>query len=102
MTKSEAILKLQEKHGSAAREVVEDFLTIVKQSISQREPIFIRDLGTFKPIRRKAKKGQLMEQGLGSKFLAKKTIDIPARNTVKFVPSKRLLASIEVFDADEF
>lgn len=95
MTKSEAILRLQEKHGANAREIVEDFLTIVKQSIKQRRPIYIRELGTFKPVIRKAKKGQRMERGFGSKFLAKETIDIPERFYVKFVPSKGLLNKIQ-------
>lgn len=91
MTKSEAILLLEKKHANA-RTIVDEFLTIIEKSLAKQEPVYIRGLGTFKPIVKKAKKGQLIKNGRGKyQSLSVGTIDIPEQNSVKFILSKNLL-----------
>ncbi len=85
MTKNEVAEILSTKTGmkmSTAINAVEGIMEIMSETFSKGESIFLRGFGTYRVVVRKAKTGQDITR--------KKTIHIPERRTVKFIPSKTL------------
>lgn len=85
MTKNEVAEILSDKKGirmSTAIKAVEGIMEIMSDAFSKGESIFLRGFGTYRIVVRKAKTGQDITR--------KKTIHIPERRTVKFIPSKTL------------
>lgn len=85
MTKNEVAEILSTKTGmkmSTAINAVEEIMEIMSETFSKGESIFLRGFGTYRVVVRKAKTGQDITR--------KKTIHIPERRTVKFIPSKTL------------
>lgn len=84
MTKKDIITLITSKTGVETREtltVIEAFISIVKSSVKTGKSITLRHFGTFRHVHRKQKQGRHIAAGT--------QVTIPARNVVKFVPSKR-------------
>lgn len=62
--------------------IVEATLSTVGEGIAKGEDIFIRGLGTFKIVRRKAKVARNIAKGT--------FVEIPEHDAVKFIPCKEL------------
>lgn len=79
MTKVDIVAAVAEKHGltkKLAREVVDTVFDTVITGIENKEKVSIPNLGTFKPIVRKARTGVNPQ--------TKEKIQIAEKNTVKF------------------
>ncbi len=83
MTKADIVKKLHEKIGvekDAAQVIVEEFMSVVKESLTSGENVYLRGFGTFEVVRREEKTGQNITKGT--------SITIPAHYTPKFKPCK--------------
>jgi len=58
-------------------------LNAIAVALKKRDNVYLRKFGTFKLVKRKAKKGRNIKAGT--------SVDIPERTVVKFVPSDWLL-----------
>lgn len=81
MNKTDLANKIAEKYeltkvGSKA--IVDDIFDSIKDSVAKDEPVQIIGFGTFKSVKRGAKKARNPQTG--------ETIKIPAKKAVKFVP----------------
>ncbi len=65
---------------------VDHILTILSDTLSQGESIYLRGFGTLKPVTHKAH--------VGHDFKRSRKIHIPARRIVKFIPSEKLIARL--------
>ena len=65
-----------------AGEVVAEFRSAVNSALKRGDAISIRGFGTFKVVKREAKRGRNPRTG--------EVIEIPAHEVVKFTPSKSL------------
>lgn len=87
MTKIDLAEKIYLIHGGITKKeainIVELFFDIVKNSLKENGYIVISGFGTLKVIRRKAKIGRIIKEG--------KSIEIPERNGIVFVPSKKTI-----------
>lgn len=63
-------------------EIVTELFEAIKRTVKSGGYLTIQNFGTFELVRRKARKGTNFKTG--------KTIKIPAKNVVKFKPSKNL------------
>ena len=83
MTKAEIVAKIAEKTGvekSCTQEIVEAFMDIVKETVSQGEPVYLRGFGSFIRKTRAEKVGRNIKE--------EKSIIIPEHNIPAFKPSK--------------
>ena len=84
MKKSEIIDEVAKvlKNKSEARSVVESLLANISRALKKKEDVTITGFGTFKTVKRKARKGRNPYTG--------EPIKIKASTRVKFIPGKAL------------
>ena len=80
----------QEKnlHPNDVRRVIQSFLDLITEGLSQGERCEFREFGVFEVVERKQKIGRNPKR-------AQVPIVIPARNAVKFTPGKKMKKLIE-------
>jgi nucleoid DNA-binding protein len=90
MTKAEIVKTLKEETGlvslAQAEIVYEKLFSIIAGTLKNGEPIAISGFGSFKTVKRAARKGRNPQTG--------QEIKIPASTTVKFTPGKALKESL--------
>jgi DNA-binding protein HU-beta len=69
-----------------AKEAIEEFVTAVTNSLKLGEKVSIPGLGTFSVVQRSARVGRNPQTGA--------TLNIPAKNVVKFSPAADLKTNI--------
>ncbi|MCD6228304.1 MAG: HU family DNA-binding protein [Candidatus Omnitrophica bacterium] len=86
MNKAQLIEAVAKKTNTKkeAQMAVEAILEAIKNSLKKKEPVTIAGFGTFKVKERKSRTGRNPKTG--------ETIQIPAKKTVGFRPSKELKA----------
>jgi nucleoid DNA-binding protein len=86
MNKNDISKKVYEAHGGMsyadAQKIVDLIIEIIKQRLSRGDKVLLSGFGCFTVMRRKEKKGVNPQTG--------EPVIIPARNSVKFRPSKYL------------
>lgn len=90
MTKAEIVNKIASNTGiekSQVQAVVQAFMTSVKESLAQGEPVYLRGFGSF-IVKRRAQK-------TARNITANTTMVIPAHNVPAFKPSKSFVAEIK-------
>lgn len=90
MTKAEIVNKIASNTGiekNQVQAVVEAFMTSVKESLAQGEPVYLRGFGSF-IVKRRAQK-------TARNITANTTMVIPAHNVPAFKPSKSFVAEIK-------
>lgn len=90
MTKAEIVAKIAEKTGvekGAAQAVVESFMEIVKTSIKEDEPVYLRGFGSFIKKTRKEKMSRNIKQGT--------SITIPEHSIPAFKPAKTFVNELK-------
>ena len=90
MTKAEIVSKICEKLGvekSDAHEIVNMFMSEIKDSLETGQNVYLRGFGSFVVTTRKAKKGRNISKNI--------TIDIPAHNIPSFKPAKVFLNMVK-------
>jgi len=90
MTKAEIVAKIAEKTGvekGAAQAVVESFMEIVKASVKEDEPVYLRGFGSFIKKTRKEKMGRNIKKGI--------TITIPEHSIPAFKPAKTFVNELK-------
>ncbi|MBP9995047.1 MAG: integration host factor subunit beta [bacterium] len=83
MTKAEIVAQIAEKTGvekGATQAVVESFMDIVKDSIKNDNPVYLRGFGSFIKKTRKEKMGRNIKKGT--------SIVIPEHSIPAFKPAK--------------
>lgn len=89
MTKAEIVTKIAKKTGldkDAVLTVVEQFMTSVKDSLVEGEPVFLRGFGSFIIKERATKTARNISKD--------KAIIIPAHNIPAFKPAKTFMAQV--------
>lgn len=90
MTKAELIKQLKEKTGFAtlaqAEIAYETLFSLLGNALKNGDNVAISGFGSFKPVKRAARKGRNPRSGA--------EIQIPASTAVKFTPSKALKESL--------
>ena len=90
MTKAEIVAQIAEKTGvekASAQVVVEAFMDIVKKSVAEGEPVYLRGFGSFIRKERKEK--------VGRNIKLDQSIVIPAHNIPAFKPSKTFVNEVK-------
>ena len=90
MTKADIINEITNNTGLQKRDVaavVESFMECVKDSMCNKENVYLRGFGTFEIKHRAAKKGRNISKNT--------SVLIPAHNIPKFKPSKEFLGMVE-------
>ncbi len=83
MTKSDVVIQIAQKTGIERAEVsqaLEAFFTVIKNSLIEGEPIYVRGFGTFNVKKRAAKTGRNISKNTA--------VHIPEQNIPTFKPSK--------------
>lgn len=98
MTKAEIVTKISKKTGldkEAVLTVVEQFMTCVKDSLVEGEPVFLRGFGSFIIKERATKTARNISKD--------KAIIIPAHNIPAFKPAKSFMGKVsgEVVNEEE-
>jgi DNA-binding protein HU-beta len=90
MTKAEIVKTLKDKAGLAtfaqAEAAYENLFAVIADALKKGDAIAISGFGSFRPVKRAARKGRNPRTG--------KEIQIPASTTVKFTPGKPLKESL--------
>lgn len=68
------------------KRIIDGFLICIRQALKDGEDVKIKDLGTFKVITTKPRKGRNPKTG--------EAVEIPAKRTVKFRPSPNFIKNI--------
>lgn len=90
MRKVELVDAISEETGVDKKDalaVVESFMNTVKNSVANKEGVFLRGFGTFKSVHRPEQKGRNISKGI--------EIVVPARDMPKFKPSKTFVALLD-------
>lgn len=90
MTKAEIVARIAEKTGvekSNTQEIVEAFMDIVKETVAQGEPVYLRGFGSFIRKTRAEKIGRNIKED--------KAIVIPEHNIPAFKPSKTFVNEVK-------
>ena len=90
MTKAEIVSSIAEKTGIekvAIQAIVEEFMTVVKDSMTNGENVYLRGFGSF-IIKRRADK-------IGRNITKNTSLMIPAHNIPAFKPAKVFVASVK-------
>ena len=90
MTKAEIVAKITEKTGiekANTQEVVEAFMNVVKEAVSNGEPVYLRGFGSFIRKTRAEKVGRNIKK--------EEKIIIPAHNIPAFKPSKTFVNEVK-------
>lgn len=85
MTKQELVSALVQRTGVVRGEVdliITAYLEIVGKTLTEGQDVFLRGFGTFQSHTYRARKGRIIAQN--------RTIDIPARRTIRFKPAAQL------------
>lgn len=89
MTKAEIVAEIAQKTGiekMAILATVEEFMNVVKDSMSQGENVYLRGFGSFVVKKRAEKTGRNISKNT--------TIIIPAHNIPSFKPAKTFVNEI--------
>lgn len=90
MTKADIVKKLKEEAGLAtlaqAEAAYENLFAVIAGALKKGDSIAISGFGSFKTVKRAARKGRNPRTG--------QEIKIPASTTVKFTPGKALKESL--------
>ncbi|MBR7176569.1 MAG: integration host factor subunit beta [Bacteroidales bacterium] len=90
MTKAEIVAKITEKTGIEkvnTQEVVEAFMSVVKEAVAQGKPVYLRGFGSFIRKTRAEKIGRNIKKDV--------SIVIPAHNIPAFKPSKTFVNEVK-------
>ena len=90
MTKAEVVSAIANKTGvekMAVLAVVEEFMTVVKDSLSEGENVYLRGFGSF-IVRKRAEK-------TGRNITKNTTVIIPAHNIPAFKPAKPFMSDVK-------
>ena len=90
MTKAEIVNEIAKKTGiekSVVLTTVESFMDVVKTSLSNQEPVYLRGFGSF-IIKHRAEK-------TARDIHKEKTITIPAHNIPAFKPAKTFINDVK-------
>ncbi|MCI4669105.1 MAG: integration host factor subunit beta [Bacteroidia bacterium] len=93
MTKAEVIVEISQKTGIDKADVsaaLEGFFSVVKNSLSKGENVYIRGFGSFVVKHRKEKVGRIISQN--------KPIVIPAHYVPSFKPAKVFVEKVKSSD----
>ena len=89
MNEAEARKKVQETDIAPRQDIkriIDGFLICIRQALKDGEDVKIKDLGTFKVITTKPRKGRNPKTG--------EAVEIPAKKTLKFKPSPNFIKNI--------
>ena len=90
MTKAEVIAEISTKTGIDKADVsasLEAFFTVVKNSLSEGENVYVRGFGSFVVKHRKEKVGRIISKN--------KSVVIPAHNVPSFKPAKVFVEKVK-------
>ena len=90
MTKAEIVAKITEKTGiekTNTQVVVDAFMNVVKETVAQGEPVYLRGFGSFVRKTRAEKVGRNIKKD--------ESIIIPAHNIPAFKPSKTFINEVK-------
>jgi DNA-binding protein HU-beta len=90
MTKAEVVNEIAQKTGIekiAIMTIVEEFMTVVKGSLTEGENVYLRGFGSF-IVRKRAEK-------TGRNISKNTTVIIPAHNIPAFKPAKSFMADVK-------
>ena len=90
MTKAEIVNEIAKKTGiekSVVLTTVESFMDVVKNSLAEQEPVYLRGFGSF-IIKHRAEK-------TARDIHKEKTITIPAHNIPAFKPAKTFVEEVK-------
>lgn len=90
MTKAEIVAEIAQKTGIekvAIQATVEEFMNVVKESLSNDENVYLRGFGSF-IVKKRAEK-------TGRNITKKTTIIIPAHNIPSFKPAKTFVNEVK-------
>ena len=90
MTKAEIVAQIAEKTGiekTNTQVVVEAFMNVVKETVAQGEPVYLRGFGSFVRKTRAEKVGRNIKKD--------ESIIIPAHNIPAFKPSKTFINEVK-------
>ena len=90
MTKAEVVSEIANRTGvekMAVLAVVEEFMTVVKDSLSEGENVYLRGFGSF-VVRKRAEK-------TGRNITKNTTVIIPAHNIPAFKPAKPFMEDVK-------
>ena len=90
MTKAEIVAEIAQKTGIekvAIQATVEEFMSVVKDSLSQGENVYLRGFGSFIIKKRAEKTGRNISKNT--------TIIIPAHNIPSFKPAKTFVNEVK-------
>jgi nucleoid DNA-binding protein len=87
MTKADLAKGIYEGHGGLtikeARDLVDALFAVISEGLKKEGHLVVSGFGTFRVVKRKAKIGRIIKE--------QKTIIIPERNNVIFIPSRTRL-----------
>lgn len=89
MNETEARKKVEEAKIAPRQEVkriIDGFLLCIQQALKDGEDVKIKDIGTFKVVTTKPRKGRNPRTG--------EAVEIPAKKTLKFRPSPNFIKNI--------
>ena len=90
MTKAEIVAEIAQKTGIekvAIQATVEEFMTVIKESLSEGENVYLRGFGSFIVKKRAEKTGRNISKNT--------TIIIPAHNIPAFKPAKTFMQDVK-------
>lgn len=90
MIKAQVVTEISNKTGiekAAVVAVVEEFMNVVKASLTSGENVYLRGFGTFEIIERAEKTGRNITAGT--------TLIVPAHKIPKFKPAKEFKESVK-------
>lgn len=90
MTKAEIVAEIAQKTGIekvAIQATVEEFMSVVKDSLARNENVYLRGFGSFIIKKRAEKTGRNISKNT--------TIIIPAHNIPSFKPAKTFVADVK-------
>ncbi|MBO4588751.1 MAG: integration host factor subunit beta [Bacteroidales bacterium] len=90
MTKAEIVTDIAQKTGIekvAIQAAVEEFMTVVKESLAEGENVYLRGFGSFIVKKRAEKTGRNISKN--------QTILIPAHNIPAFKPAKTFMNDVK-------
>lgn len=90
MTKAEVVNEIAQKTGIekiAIMTIVEELMTVIKDSLTEGENVYLRGFGSF-IVRKRAEK-------TGRNISKNTTVIIPAHNIPAFKPAKSFMADVK-------
>ena len=90
MTKAEIVAQIAQKTGIekvAIQATVEEFMSVVKESLAEGENVYLRGFGSFIIKKRAEKTGRNISKNT--------TISIPAHNIPSFKPAKTFVSDVK-------